>query len=45
MGLRMKNYVILGGSLKKLTFRGGGSRNTNIEGGLPKKGGLDSLQI
>ena len=22
-----------------------GSRKTNIEGGLPKKGGLDSLQI
>ena len=28
------------GSLKNPTFRGGGSQKTNIEGGLPKKGGL-----
>ena len=27
------------GSLKDPTFRGGGSRKTNIEGELPKKGG------
>ena len=35
------------GSLKNLTFRegGGGSQKTNIEGGLPKKWGLDSLPI
>ena len=26
--------------MKNPTFRGGGSWNTNIEGGLPKKGGL-----
>ena len=28
-----------GGSLKNSTFRGGVSRKTNIEGGLPKTGG------
>ena len=28
-----------GGSLKYLTFRGGGSRKISIEGRLPKKGG------
>ena len=35
------------GSLKNQTFRpgGGDSRKTNIEGGLPKKEGLDSLSI
>ena len=33
------------GSLKNLTFRGGGVTKTNIKGGLPKKGGLDSLSI
>ena len=33
------------GALKNPTFRGGESRKTNIEGGLPKKGGLDSLLI
>ena len=30
------------GSLKNLTFRGGFTK-TNIKGGLPKKGGLDSV--
>ena len=30
---------IMDGSLKDPTFRGGGSRKTNIEGELPKKGG------
>ena len=37
----MKNFNILG-SLKNPTFRGGGggSRKTNIEGGIAEKGGL-----
>ena len=34
-----------GCSLKKKFLRGGGSRKTNRQGGLPKTGGLDSLQI
>ena len=45
MGLRMKNF---GGSLKNPTLRErgkGSSRKTDIEGGLPKKGGLDNLKI
>ena len=46
-----KRYLVNGeklryfwGSLKNPTFREG-SRKTNIEGGLLKEGGLDSLQI
>ena len=39
MVLRMKNFLGGGGSLKNSTFRGGVSRKTNIEGGLPKMGG------
>ena len=39
MVLRLKNFNFLGGSLKNPTFRGG-SQKTNIEGGLPKKGGF-----
>ena len=38
----------LGRSMKNPTFKGGGggsSQKTDIEVGLPKKGGLDSLQI
>ena len=43
MGLRMKNFVC---SLKSLTFRvEGSSQKSDIEGELPKKGCLDSLQI
>ena len=40
----MKNFNILAIHWK-IQFLGGGSRKTNIEGGLPKKGGLDSLPI
>ena len=44
MGLWMKKYIF---GVDNLTFRGsGGSQKTNIEAGLPKKGGgMDSLQI
>ena len=49
MVLRMKNFNILRVHWKiQLLGRGGGrggSQKTNIEGGLPKKGALDSLQI
>ena len=42
----LKNF---GRSMKNPTFKGGGeggsSQKTDIEVGLPKKGGLDSLQI
>ena len=43
----MKNFEYFEGSLENPTFRGGvgGSRKTNIEGRLPKKGDLDSLSI
>ena len=47
MGLRMEK-IYFEGSLKHLTFRGGGggSWKANIEAGLPKKGGgMDSLKI
>ena len=44
MGLRMKNFNILGVHWK-IWLSGGGSWKTNMEGGLPKKGGLDILQI
>ena len=44
MVLRMKNFNILGVHWKNPTFSGG-SRKTNIEGGLPKKGGWDSFLI
>ena len=37
--LRMKNFNILGIHWKT-RLSGGSSRKTNIEGGLPKKGGL-----
>ena len=40
MVLKMKNFNFWGGSLKNPTFMGRGSRKTNIEGRLPKKGGL-----
>ena len=39
MRLSAKNRNVLGASLKNPTFKGG-SQKTNIEGGLPKKGGL-----
>ena len=45
MGLRMKDFNIFGVHWKIRFLGGGGSRKTNILGGLPKKGGLDSLQI
>ena len=49
MGLKMENVNMLGCSLKNPTFRedggGGGSWETDIEGGLPKKRDLGSLQI
>ena len=41
----MKNFNILAIHWKIQFLGGGGSRKTNIEGGLPKKGGLDSLPI
>ena len=44
MGLRMKHVNMLGVHWK-IQFLGGSSRKTDIEGGLPEKGGLDSLQI
>ena len=44
MRLRMKNFDILGIHWK-IQLLGESSWKTNIEGGLPKKGGLDSLQI
>ena len=46
MGLRMENFNILGFHWN-IQLLGGSSQKTNIEGvgGLPKKGGLDSLQI
>ena len=40
----MKNFNIMDAPWK-ITFLGGGSGKTNIYGELPKKGGLDSLQI
>ena len=45
-GLTMKIFNILGVHWK-IRFLGGGIhlRKTNIERGLPKKGGLDSFQI
>ena len=39
MGLGMKNLNILG-VYWKIWLSGGSSRKTDIEGGLPKKGGL-----
>ena len=48
MGLWMKKYIL---GVDNLTLKrgwggGGGSQKTNIEAGLPKKGGgMDSLQI
>ena len=46
MVLRMKNFNILGVHKKiRLLEGGGGSRKSNIEGGLLKKGNLDSLQV
>ena len=39
MVLRVKNFNFWGGSLRNLTFRERGSRKTNIEGRLPRKGG------
>ena len=40
MVLRMKNFNILGVHWKMRLLGVGGSRKTNIEGGLPKKEGL-----
>ena len=45
MVFRMKNFNILGIHLNIRLLGGGGSRKTNIEGGLLKKAGLDSLPI
>ena len=45
MGLRMKNYNIFGVHWKIRLLGRGGSQKTIIEGGLPKKGVLHSLQI
>ena len=44
MGLKMKNFNIYGGSLKNQVFR---EIHEKIiyRGELPKKGGLDRLQI
>ena len=40
MGFRMKNFNVMGVSLKNPIFRGGGgSRKTNIKEELPKKEG------
>ena len=39
MGLRMKNFNIMGVSLKNPIFRGG-FRKTNIQGGNAQKGGF-----
>ena len=40
MGLRMENFNILGDRWKIRLLAGGSSRKTDIEGGLPKKGGF-----
>ena len=45
MVLRMKNFNILAVYWKIWLLGGGGSRKTNIEGILPKQGGLKSLPI
>ena len=45
MGLRMKNFNILDVHWKIWLLGGGSSRKTDIDWGLPKKGGLDSLQF
>ena len=45
MVLRMKNFNILGVHWKIRLLGVGGSRKTNVEGGLPKKGALVSLPI
>ena len=42
MGLRMKSFNILGVHWK-IQLLGGEVHKKPIEGGLPKKGGLDSL--
>ena len=39
----MKNFIV--GVHRKIQFLRGLSRKTNIKGGLPIKGSLDSLQI
>ena len=39
MKLKMKKIQYFASSLKNLTLRVGGSRKTNLEWGLPKKGG------
>ena len=44
-GVKDEKLWCFGYSLKNLTFRGGSLQKTDIEGGLPKKGGLDSLEI
>ena len=41
MGLRMKNFSTMGGSLKNPIFRRGGSKKLICKGELPKKGDLD----
>ena len=48
MGLRMKKFNIMGGSLKNSIFKGGGGfpEKPVYWGELPKKGGgVDSFQI
>ena len=47
MGLKTKTFNIFGvhWKIRFLTGREGCSWKTNIEGGLPKQGSLDSLQI
>ena len=46
MTLWMKHFHIFASYWKiQLLVGGGGSQKTNLKGGLPKKGGLDSLQI
>ena len=44
-GIKDEKLKHFGGSLKNMTFREGerGSRKTNIEGGLPKKGVLEQF--
>ena len=44
MGLRMKNFSIFGIHRKMWFFREV-YKKTNIQGGLPKKGGFGSWQI
>ena len=40
MGLSVKNFNIMGGTLKNLIFRGGGGKKNKILGELHRKSGL-----